>query len=307
MNTREVDMPNLTKDYFRYLPISKREKQWGLFVTGAGCSSYSRGESYPRPGHLKKYAFNWSRGRRLPVHAIVYITRGKGEFESELSGTHQISAGSAMLLFSNVWHRYRPLRDLGWDEYWVCFDGDFIHRLIANGFLKPENPVIQTGIDESILQAYLSLLERIRLEPVGFEQLIAADTMEILAAVLGAVRGRQSGGRTNELVRQAKSILEEDPNGTLAIDKLVKQLEVSVTHFYRLFKEHTGLTPYQYHLQLRINRAKEMLHGSKMTVKEISRGLNFESEFHFSKIFKKKTDFSPTAWRRLASRSEKKK
>jgi AraC-like DNA-binding protein len=47
-----------------------------------------------------------------------------------------------------------------------------------------------------------------------------------------------------------------------------------------------------------------MLHGTNMTVKEIAAELRFESEFHFSKIFKKKTDFSPTAWRQLSARPE---
>ena len=155
-----------------------------------------------------------------------------------------------------------------------------------------------------ILHGYLGIIERMRLEPVGFEQLIAADTMEILAAALGAARGRQTGSRTNAMIRQAKSLLEADLNGTLAMDDLVSQLAMSVTHFYRLFKEHTGMSPYQYHLQLRINRAKEMLHGTSLTVKEIAGKLHFESEFHFSKLFKKKTNFSPTAWRRLSSRPE---
>ena len=297
-------MPNLTKDYFRYLPVSEREKQWGLYVTGAGRGSIAAGDTYPRPGHPKMYAFNWSQGRRLSEYQIIYITHGEGEFESELSGMQTITAGSALFLFAGVWHRYRPLQDLGWDEYFVSYDGEYVGQLIANGFLKPENPVVKTGFDESILHAYLSLLERMRLEPVGFEQLIAADTMEILAAVLGAARGRQSGSRTNAIIRQAKSLLEEDLNGAVSIDDLVEQLDVSVTHFYRLFKEHTGLSPYQYHLQLRINRAKEMLHGTNMTVKEIAAELHFESEFHFSKIFKRKTDFSPTAWRQLSSRPE---
>jgi AraC-like DNA-binding protein len=297
-------MSNLTKDYFRYLPVSEREKQWGLYVTGAGRRSIKARETYPPPGHPKMYAFSWRQGRRLSEYQIIYITHGEGEFESESSGIQTITAGSALFLFAGVWHRYRPLQESGWDEYFVSYDGDYVRQLIANGFLKPENPVLEVGVNETILHAYLSLLERIRLEPVGFEQLIAADTMEVLASVLGAARGRQSGSRTNELIRQAKSILEEELNGTLAIDMLVKQLEVSVTHFYRLFKEHTGLTPYQYHLLLRINRAKEMLHGTNMSIKEIARELRFESEFHFSKIFKKKTDFSPTAWRQLSSRLE---
>ena len=218
--------------------------------------------------------------------------------------TSTITAGCTVLLFSGVWHRYRPLRDIGWDEYWVSYDGDYVHRLIDNGFLKPDNPVLKTGVDETIVHGYLSIIERMRLEPVGFEQLIAADTMEILAAVLGQRAAGKPAAAPAAMIRQAKSLLEADLSGTLAMDELVSQFAVSVTHFYRLFKEHTGMSPYQYHLQLRINRAKEMLHGTNLTVKEIARKLNFESEFHFSKLFKKKTRFSPTAWRRLSSRPD---
>ena len=297
-------MPDLTKDFFRYLPVSDREKQWGLYITGGGFNSIAAGDPYPRPGHPKMYAFHWSHGRRLPDFQILYITHGEGEFESEMSGRQTITAGCAVLLFSGVWHRYRPLKDIGWDEYWVSYDGDYVHRLIDNGFLKPENPLLKTGVDAAIVHGYLSIIERMRLEPIGFEQLIAADTMEILAAILGAARGRQTGSRTGAMIRRAKSLLGADLSATLTMDELVSRLAMSVTHFYRLFKEHTGMSPYQYRLQLRINRAKEMLHGTNLAVKEIANKLNFESEFHFSKLFKKKTQFSPTAWRRLSSRPE---
>ena len=122
--------------------------------------------------------------------------------------------------------------------------------------------MLKTGLDDALLHGYLSIIERMRIEPVGFQQLIAADTMEILAAVLGAVRGQQTGSRIQAVVRQAKSLLDANLERTLTMDKLAAQLDVSVTHFYRVFKESTGMSPYQYHLQLRIHRAKEMLHGT---------------------------------------------
>ena len=108
----------------------------------------------------------------------------------------------------------------------------------------------------------------------------------------------------NAVIRQAKSLLEADLEGTLAMDTLAGQLAISVTHFYRLFKEHTGMSPYQYRLQLCIHRAKQMLHGTDLTIKEIATELHYESSFHFSKVFKKKTDFSPSQWRKLSSRPE---
>jgi AraC-like DNA-binding protein len=295
-------MPDFTKEYFRYLPVSERERQWGLYVTGGGFNAIAPREPYPRPGHPRMYAFDWSQGRRLPEYQVLYITRGEGDFESEASGRRTITPGCAVLLFADVWHRYRPSPATGWDEYWVSYDGDYARRLIDNGFLKPEEPVLRTGLDDALLHGYLSIIERMRSEPVGFQQLIAADTMEILAAVLGAVRGQQTGSRIQAVVRQAKSLLDAKVERTLTMDKLAAQLDVSVTHFYRVFKESTGMSPYQYHLQLRIHRAKEMLHGTTLSVKEIAKKLRFESEFHFSKLFKKKTDFSPSAWRELSSR-----
>jgi AraC-like DNA-binding protein len=240
----------------------------------------------------------------LPEYQILYITRGEGEFESKVAGPRRVTAGSAVLLFPDVWHRYRPIKEFGWDEYWISYDGDYVRKLVENSFLKPEEPVMKTGLDEAVLHGYMSMIERMRLEPVGFPQLIAADAVEILAAVLGAARGQQSGSHTSTVIRQAKSLLEADLEGALSMDKLAGQLTMSITHFYRLFKEHTGMSPYQYHLQLRINRAKEMLHGTDLTIKEIAKKLRFESEFHFSKLFKRKTQFSPTDWRRLTSHPE---
>ena len=72
---------------------------------------------------------------------------------------------------------------------------------------------------------------------------------------------------------------------------------MSYAHFRRLFKQQTGLSPYQYHLQLRINRARELLHGTTLSVKQVAARLNFENPYHFSKIFKRKTGMAPHHFR----------
>jgi transcriptional regulator GlxA family with amidase domain len=79
--------------------------------------------------------------------------------------------------------------------------------------------------------------------------------------------------------------------------KLTRSLRLGWVHSERIFLQQTGLSPYQYHLQLRINRAREMLHGTTLTVKQVARQLNFENAYHFSKIFKQKAGMSPSRWR----------
>jgi len=290
-------MPNRAKDFFRYLPLSERDEQWGLYVTAGGFNAIAPGDPYPRPGHPRGYSFSMSQGRSLPEYQVLYITRGEGEFESKPSGPKRVAAGSAILLFPGVWHRYRPSPDVGWDEYWISYNGPYMERLLRYGFISPQTPVLKTGLDYILLHAYLTFLDRLRSEPVGFQQLLASSAMEILAAVLGASRGQGTGGRMHELVCRAKSLLETQVETIPTMKKLAASLGLSTTHFYRVFREHTGLTPYQYHLQLRIERAKQMLLGTTSSVKEIANALAFESPFHFSNAFKRKTGMSPSQWR----------
>jgi AraC-like DNA-binding protein len=291
-------MSHPIRDYFRYLAVSDRDRQWGLYVTAGGFNAIAPGDPYPRTGHPREYAFAWSCGRVLHEYQAHYVTRGQGEFESEPSGGKAVDAGNAFLLFPGVWHRYRPIAEAGWDEYWVSFGGDYVARLVEQGFFSPVDPVLTTGSSDVILHAYLTFIDRLRSEPTGFERLLAASVMEILAGMLGAVHAHGTDSRNLEGIRQAKLILEEDMTQVPAIEKLAAAVGMSTTHFHRVFRRQTGLSPYQYHLQLRINRAREMLSGSALTVKEISVALGFESAFHFSKIFKKKAGQSPHHFRR---------
>jgi AraC-like DNA-binding protein len=286
-----------SKEFFRYLPVSKRDEQWGLYVTAGGFNSIEPDAPYPRPGHPSGYAFSWSKGRVLSEFQALYITRGEGEFESKSSPRQTVVAGSVILLFPGVWHRYRPRIEQGWDEYWISFNGPWIERIVEHQFFSPENPILTTGLNDLLLHDYVSFLDRLRSEPVGFQQLLAASAMEILAAMLGARRGQGTGGHLHDLIRQAKAVLETQ-SAIPSMEELAASLGLSATHFHRLFKEHTGLTPYQYHLQLRIERARHMLQGAGMTIKEIASSLSFESPFHFSHAFKRKIGMSPSLWRK---------
>ncbi|MDR0750106.1 MAG: AraC family ligand binding domain-containing protein [Tannerellaceae bacterium] len=42
--------------------------------------------------------------------------------------------GSSILLFSGEWHKYEPDVSVGWDEYWIGFQGDSMETLVKNRF-----------------------------------------------------------------------------------------------------------------------------------------------------------------------------
>ena len=289
-------MPALVEQ-FRYLLVTPRDRQWGLYVTAAGAQFIPPNARFRTKGHSPAHDYAWQQGRVLHEYSVVYVVRGEGQFESKLTGRQAIRAGNVVLLFPNVWHRYRPVEQIGFDSYWVMFQGSYADQLHQQGFLTPAQPVIDTGMDELILRPFVNLLDRVRSQPLGFQRLIAADTLAILAGIRSAVHRQQTTSHIQEAVRQAILTIEAS-EALPAVGDIVADSGLSRSHFYQVFKVCTGVSPYQYHLQLRMSRAKELLRGSALSVKEIAAVLKFHSVYQFSKIFENKTGVPPSQYRR---------
>ena len=240
-------MPSHGDDYFRYIPVRQRDVQWGLYVTGAGCTFIPPGEpQYPPDTHPELYHFRWETGRTLPEYQVIYITKGEGRFESAPTGGKEIVPGTVILLFPGVWHRYRPRPETGWDEYWVSFNGEIMDRLVQQRFFAPERAVIATGLQDAILAPYQSLLERLRGQLTGFPHLIAADTLEILAAVSAAAEcepaeliahGPQDVVAVKDrMVAEAMRLIWQQSQGPMTVDSLSRQLPMTRRSLERRFR-----------------------------------------------------------------------
>jgi len=72
---------------------------------------------------------------------------------------------------------------------------------------------------------------------------------------------------------------------------------MSYSKFRQAFKKSTGLSPNQYYLNIRLNKAKELLTSTSLNINEIAYHTGFESIFYFSKLFKKKNGVSPKDYR----------
>lgn len=286
------------REYYRYLALNPSDRTWGLSVTGAGYQPAQPGcDELPPRRHPPGHFYLWDAGRLLSEYAVVYVTHGAGEFDSQGTGPIGLTAGDALVLFPGVWHRYRPRKKTGWGIHWVHFQGDTADRLRADGVLKPDRAVLRIGLEPLILQAFRDVLDALRAEPAGFVQIAAAKTLEILARLVGAASAGRAVPRLQEVVSRARLRLEEDPGGLPVVDEMIEEFDVSRTHFFRIFKEQTGQSPYKYHLQLKIRRAGEMLRDSNLTVKQISIALGFRNPYHFSKLFRTKTGTSPREYR----------
>ena len=88
------------------------------------------------------------------------------------------------------------------------------------------------------------------------------------------------------LIGKAKEILRADLKSMLKLEMISKELNLSKYQFIRLFKSHTGITPYQYFLNCKIERAKQII-DEKRDLYEAVAACDFVDLTHLNKHFKK--------------------
>ena len=99
--------------------------------------------------------------------------------------------------------------------------------------------------------------------------------------------------QTKQLTEYIRNHLPED----LSLSELAACIALSPYHFARLFKQTTGITPHQYVIYQRVEKAKELLGQRELSVTEVALVCGFAHQGHLSKHFKRILGMTPTAFR----------
>ena len=96
-------------------------------------------------------------------------------------------------------------------------------------------------------------------------------------------------------------MINADPHLDWNFSAEARRNGVTLTHFRRLFKELTKLSPTHYVIQCRLVRAANLLITTDLLLVEIAVECGFENQFYFSKLFKRHYFISPREYRRQFS------
>lgn len=283
----------------KYLVANERDAQWGLVVNTVGYDEVTEDESYPTKGHADGYYFDVDKGRVLDEYQMLYLIEGDGVLSSEHVKDAPIKSGDIFLLFPGEWHTYHPQPGTLWKSYWIGFKGRNMDDRLKNKFLSKNKPVYHVGFSSDIISLYDSAIKAAKDEAAYSQQLLAGIVNNLLGHMYALERNielNRKGGYV-EMISKAQLRIREGVETKITVQEIAAELGSSYSNFRKLFKEYTGFSPALYQQELKLQRAKELLSSTDMSIKEIAYKLNFDSPDYFSSKFKIKVGCKPSEFR----------
>lgn len=108
-----------------------------------------------------------------------------------------------------------------------------------------------------------------------------------------------------DLAARIADIIHEHYTDNITLESLSESLNYSVTHLSSYFKIRTGLSPIDYLIKVRIEKAVALLLETDATLKEIAVGVGYQDPSYLGRLFKKYKGVSPISYRELHSRKNK--
>lgn len=157
--------------------------------------------------------------------------------------------------------------------------------------------------DPLILTVGLALKSQLELGSKGSQlyvesaaNLIAAHLLQHYATYQPLIR-KYSYGLSQSKLTKVVEYINEHLSTNLSLFDIAQQVGMSQSHFSRLFKQSTGLSPWQYVIQRRVEVAKQLLKKKELTIEKISDRLGFTSHSQFTIFFAKYTNICPKRYR----------
>jgi AraC family transcriptional regulator len=120
------------------------------------------------------------------------------------------------------------------------------------------------------------------------------EVLDSFASCSGGLKSRPHGYMR---MQRVKRFIERHALENISLADLANLVNMSSFSLLRQFKGHTGVTPHDYIMALRLIRARELLTANRLSIGDVSRNVGFQDQRYFSRWFQKATGLSPTAFR----------
>ncbi|CAH1192190.1 Arabinose operon regulatory protein [Paenibacillus auburnensis] len=254
------------------------------------------GEGKPYPGHKMGPAVH-------DYYLIHTVLAGEGMFQCG-NISQKCRTGDTFVIFPGALFSYQADDTLPWHYVWIALQGNSVAALLSDAGITKERPLLHAeNVDE-----LTSLYERTRqsfqqspyprlesLEASGWARLLlhkfGLSNLDVLPA-----RPQEMPEMIDRQIDQAIRWISLQFHQQISIDQIAATLGYHRAHLSKAFKQRTGLSPKQYLLKMRMDKAKGLLEGT-LSIDQVASSVGFNDALYFSKQFRKYFGIPPSEYR----------
>lgn len=226
-------------------------------------------------------------------YLLILTLNGSGTIETSL-GTSICKKEQMAIIDCNEKHTYRS--NGKWEFLWLHFNGnkskEMVRTLISN-----QGNVVSMPETSLTSRFFSSLVHQKMIGSIGEEINVSSYIHLFLAEALNHTWKNGVRNPKSIMVNEAIGYIESNYKNKITITDIAKFVGCSESSFSHSFRKETGISPYEYIMRKRLNKAKELLKTTNATLCEISEEVGFNSEANFIKTFRMKNNMTPNAFR----------
>ena len=225
-------------------------------------------------------------------YQLVLVLKGEGFYRDSHGRELRLGRGDLIIISPGVSHQCDAAKGSRWSRLTIMFSGPWFNSLFQSGQLQCQDRVIALSPIGPWYRKFYKLL-RLNLgeaqKPIRYLNRFLAVLCEIPIEIQKSAPDQRPAWFT-----MAVSIIEAaDPTQSLDITQISRKCKIGEDSLRKYFPRLMGYSPSEYHKNLRIKTACEMIAYGSESFKQIAQQLGYYDIFHFSKTFKEKTGLTP--------------
>jgi AraC family transcriptional regulator len=239
--------------------------------------------------------------RMMPCQGVEYFSEGR-----HLEG---IDRSAGVIQFHDL--RRNPVAVLN-DPFHVLHIRIPLHALSAVADEMHARPIDELqlspsqGVRDPLLRHLFLALRPVLDKPEEVSSLFVSHvTLALTAHIVhkyGGLSDRSNiprGGLAAWQERKAREFLDASIEGDISLSRLAAECGLSARHFARAFQQSLGVPPHRYLLKRRVERAKDLLERSSLSLLDVALSCGFADQSHFTRVFRASVGATPGVWRRI--------
>lgn len=225
---------------------------------------------------------------------IVYIHDGQAMVKSK-GQDYKLEPGNIFIYHPNEEQYYGQVNNHPVENYWVHFTGFGVDNVLEKLKLNKNN-IFSVGVNSQI-PAIIKMIMKETYEKKDNYELFSASLLLELLTLASRNINKNPDKMTSKINTSLNYINYNYMLEELSVIDLASMSGFCVNRFIAIFKEITGMSPKQYIINMKIQKAKELLSETNLSIKQIASLVGCNDQLYFSRLFKQKEGVCPREWR----------